>query len=366
MYNLQDVTILPQISDLRSRSDVTLNFDYDFHTGEKYWSKLTANPVIVSNLDTTGTIEVARSLYPFGIQVALHKYLSVDSLVEWFKKGESIYSWYSMGIKVDDLHKFEEVNSKIPITKVHIDVANGYMTRLHDFVKEFREKFPYKALMVGNICTPEPIEILAKAGASIVKVGIASGGLCDTKNKASVGVPQLSAILDCYQAAKENKVYLCSDGGVKRPADIANAIAGGSSVVMVGSLFCGYDECNEDNWEFEYEYYTKYWDGETNELCTMWTQYPNTPLFNYTGNKRRKRLLVYGMSSKIANEKYNGQMPVYKTSEGKEEWIPAKNQSVAELAHDINGSLTSTCTYTNFRRLQDLVGYQKLCYLRNN
>jgi GMP reductase len=378
--HLDDVTIEPTISEINSRSLVNLNCKHKFANG----AVLEGTPVVVANMDACGTIEMAKALYPYGIGVALHKYIPTKDLVKFFNTDESKYSWFSIGISDTDYNKLKEFKTWAKIDRLHIDTPNGYLKVFHEFVSRIRRENPHSIIMAGNICTWQGAVAIADAGADIVKVGIAQGGWCDTRNKASIGVPQLSAIAECneylrgntylihdtFESNKEKykNVIICSDGGVRTPAHIANAIAAGASLVMSGSLFMGYDECNEENWEFEYEYKYTVWNWGISDQEIMWRDIIPTDTekygqvgnfqFQWTGNRRCKRLRVYGMSSKAANEKYNGGMNGYKTSEGKEGWVEPKGP-VSELAKDIRGSLASTCTYTNKRNIQDLIGYNR-------
>jgi len=144
---------------------------------------------------------------------------------------------------------------------------------------------------------------------------------CETKNKAGVSYKQFSVAVECGQAASELGALCCSDGGCSTPADICKALGGGSHLVMAGGLFSGVDEC-ESEWQLD-------------EI----------------GNK--KKMLMYGMSSKLANNKFFGGLKEYRTSEGKEGWVDYKG-SVKDIIKDIKGSVASCCTYTNTKDLQNL------------
>ena len=145
---------------------------------------------------------------------------------------------------------------------------------------------------------------------------IVHNSFCHTKNKTGVGYKQLSVCIECGQAANELNALCCSDGGCKEPGDICKALGGGAHLIMCGSLFAGVKEATESEWK----------DG---------------------------KMLVYGMSSKYANEKYFGGLQSYRTSEGKEEWIDSKG-SVVDIIRDIKGGLASCCTYTNTKNLENL------------
>ncbi|MEK6607120.1 MAG: IMP dehydrogenase [Myxococcota bacterium] len=122
------------------------------------------------------------------------------------------------------------------------DTAHGHSRRVLDAVADTRRNFPKVQILAGNVATGEAFEALARAGADGVKVGVGPGSICTTRVVTGVGVPQLSAIVDCARAARRAGKPLCADGGVRTSGDIAKAIAAGADTVMVGSLFAGTDE----------------------------------------------------------------------------------------------------------------------------
>lgn len=123
-----------------------------------------------------------------------------------------------------------------------IDTAHGHSKGVIEAVSKIKEKFPELQLIAGNVATAEATEDLIKAGADAVKVGIGPGSICTTRVVAGVGVPQITAIYDCAQAAKKYGIPIIGDGGIKYSGDITKAIAAGADVVMIGSLFAGTEE----------------------------------------------------------------------------------------------------------------------------
>ncbi len=325
--NFSDVNIIPQPSELTSRSEVNLIVSYITKHSK---IRFTGIPIIVANLDSTGTISMSKSLYKYKMFVALHKFYKAMTLIEFFNSDESQYSFYTLGISDTDFYKLKIVSRQSKINKICLDTANGYMYSFLDKVKELRELFPQSIIMAGNVCTPDGVENIIKAGADIVKCGIANGELCETKLKTGIGYEQFSVAMECGQTANELNALCCSDGGCKSTGDICKALGAGSHIVMLGSLFCGYEQ-NEGEWEHEFE---------IKESVV-------------TGNKVKKRIKVYGMSSKAANDKYCGGLKNYRTSEGKEVWMSYKGD-ICELAADICGGLSSCCSYTNTKNLENL------------
>jgi GMP reductase len=162
-------------------------------------------PVIAANMDTVGTFEMAEALAEFGIMTAIHKHYS---LAEWsaFLSGRdpSIYDriMISTGSQEQDLAELKVVLQAHPELKfICIDVANGYSEAFVDCVKQVREENPERTIAAGNVVTGEMVEELLLAGADIIKVGIGSGAVCTTRIKSGVGYPQLSAVIECADAA---------------------------------------------------------------------------------------------------------------------------------------------------------------------
>ena len=127
-----------------------------------------------------------------------------------------------------------------------LDIAHGHADSALEAVRELKRRFPQAEVIAGNVATAEGVRDLAAVGADAIKVGIGPGFACTTRLVAGVGVPQLSAVLACAQAARETGVPLIADGGIRRPGDLAKAIAAGASSVMVGSLLAGRSESPGD------------------------------------------------------------------------------------------------------------------------
>ncbi|MDO4266662.1 MAG: IMP dehydrogenase [Eubacteriales bacterium] len=131
---------------------------------------------------------------------------------------------------------------KACVDVIVVDSAHGHSRNILKAVREIKEKYPDLQVIAGNVATAEATKALIEAGADAVKVGIGPGSICTTRVVAGIGVPQITAVMDCYEAAKEYGVPIIADGGVKYSGDITKAIAAGGSVVMLGSLLAGCDE----------------------------------------------------------------------------------------------------------------------------
>ena len=232
--DFKDVLIRPKRSTLTSRSEVDITREFKFlHSSEPYHGI----PIIAANMDTTGTFEMASALGRHKMSTALHKHYTAKEYVDFFQKIENKSdAFYSLGIGEHDWQKFREVMAAAPgaIRYVCIDVANGYTEAFVAFVKKVRETYPDIVLMAGNVVTGDMTEELLLAGADIVKVGIGPGSVCTTRKMTGVGYPQLSAIIECADAAHGLGGRICADGGCTVPGDIAKAFGGGADFVMLG------------------------------------------------------------------------------------------------------------------------------------
>lgn len=316
----KDVMIRPKRSTLKSRSQVSLERNFNFVNSKKQWSGV---PIIAANMDTVGTFEMAIALSKDKIITAVHKHYTLEEWTAFLaNQPDSIYDYIvlSTGIGIGDEEKIQQiVNAHPKINFLCIDVANGYSEHFVDFVKKMRGFFPDKTIIAGNVVTGEMVEELILAGADVIKVGIGPGSVCTTRIKTGVGYPQLSAIIECADAAHGLGGHIISDGGCKIPGDIAKAFGGGADFVMLGGMFAGHDESG----------------GE---------------IVEENGKKYR---LFYGMSSQTAMDKHSGGIAEYRASEGKTVKVSYKG-AVAETVKDILGGVRSTCTYVGAAQLREL------------
>jgi len=184
-------------------------------------------------------------------------------------------------------------------------------------------------------------EELILSGADIVKVGIGPGSVCTTRIQTGVGYPQLSAVIECADAAHGLGGHIIADGGCTCPGDVAKAFSAGADFVMLGGMLAGHDEGGG-------EVITKYY--QTNEL-----QYEvGAHLDNRRHKVQEKKFVAfYGMSSDAANTKHFGGLKDYRSSEGREVLVPYRG-AVANTIQNILGGIRSTCTYAGTKRLKHL------------
>jgi GMP reductase len=316
-----DVLIVPNVSKVKSRKEVSLEVGTTFNCGS-YWSGV---PIMAANMSTVGTHQMALVLSEYKIITCLKKGGNYYSSFASSYPDKENYVSLTLGLDAESKLFIESSDIKDP-TFICLDVANGYMVEFHNFVKKVREKWPKSILIAGNVVTPEGVEELSKAGADLVKVGIGSGSMCLTRRVAGVGYPQLSAVLECAQTAEALGIGIVSDGGIVYPGDFAKAYVAGSAFVMAGGIFAGHDECG----------------GEIRH-----------------GDHGEMKMLHYGMSSKTANEKYNGGLSDYRASEGRTVEVPYKG-SVKNTIQDIFGGLRSACSYVGAFNLPELYSSGKL------
>lgn len=317
--DFKDVLIRPKRSTLTSRSEVDISREF---TCRQSGAKYKGIPIIAANMDTVGTIEMAQTLARFGLATALHKHYNEKELAGFFKALEAGATvFYSMGITRADYDKFRRVKDAVgdAVSFVCVDVANGYTKSFVDFIHKFREGYPHVTVMAGNVVTGEMTEELILLGVDIVKVGIGPGSVCTTRKVAGVGYPQLSAIIECGDAAHGLGGLICSDGGCTSPGDLAKGFGGGADFIMLGGMLAGHDESG----------------GAVEEI----------------GGRRKVRF--YGMSSRTAMDKYAGGVANYRASEGKEVLLDYRGP-VEGTVQEILGGVRSACTYVGARRLKEL------------
>ena len=309
----KDVLLRPKRSVLGSRKEVDLTRKFKFPNCNQVWEGI---PIVAANMDHVGTIEMAKALSNFNMLTCLHKYVTVDDTCNALSSVPSANSIVSIGLHDDDFCRMYELLKEHKfITFICIDVANGYSERFSKYVKKIRKEFPDKIIIAGNVVTGEMTEELILNGADIVKVGIGPGSVCTTRIQTGVGYPQLSAVIECADAAHGVGGFIMADGGCTCPGDVAKAFAGGADYVMLGGLLAGHDECS-------------------GEVVDGYKQF-------------------YGMSSDTAMNKHSGGVANYRSSEGKTVNVPYRGP-VSETVKSVLGGVRSACTYMGARTIKQM------------
>ena len=313
-----DVLFRPKRSTLKSRREVNLKRNYKFKYSKLNWEGV---PIIASNMDGVGEVGIAKKLSSFSMMTALtkqHDNTEINSL----QKTKSIHNFVALscGTSKESYARLNKLLKKYPKFKfICIDVANGYSENFSNFVSEVRKKYPTKTIIAGNVVTADMTQELVLSGADIVKVGIGPGSVCTTRIQTGVGYPQLSAVLECADAAHGLGAHIIADGGCTSPGDVAKGFGAGADFVMLGGMLAGHKE-------------------------------GGGKIIKQNGNSF---IEFYGSSSEEANEKHYGGLANYRSSEGKKVKIEYRS-SLEKTIKDILGGIRSSCTYVGAPTLKQL------------
>lgn len=313
--DFSDVLIKPQKSILESRNDVNLEREFKFPYSNQIWKGI---PIIASNMDTVGTIDMYHSLNNYNMLTCFHKFIDINDYPENTNNNYMI----SIGIRDEDYNKLEILYNKFPekCKIICIDIANGYITKLIDYCLKVRKLIPDCILIAGSVVTKEMVkELILEGKVDIVRCGIGSGSVCTTRLQTGVGMPQFSCIVECSIAAHCCGGYIISDGGITCPGDASKAFGAGADFVMLGSMLAGHTESG----------------GELIE------------------EKNKKYKVFYGMSSDTAMNKHYGGVEKYRSSEGKAVKLEYRGD-ISYTINDLLGGIRSTCTYVNAKNIKDL------------
>jgi len=311
--DFKDVLIRPKRSTLSSRREVDLNRTYKFKHSRQEW---TGVPVMASNMDGVGTLEVAKALREHNLFTCLVKSYAEDDILDLIHTTDTNYFAVSTGTSDKDFLKLRQIlNAAVEVNFICIDVANGYSEHFGEFVSKVRTAYPHHTIIAGNVVTADMTQELILRGADIVKVGIGPGSVCTTRVQTGVGYPQLSAIIECADAAHGLGGHIVADGGCTCPGDVAKAFGAGADFVMLGGMLAGTDQGG--------------------------------------GTVEDGMVTFYGMSSDTAMNKHHGGVAEYRSSEGRTVKIPYKGD-INPIVLDLLGGLRSTCTYVGAPTLKQL------------
>ena len=313
-----DVLFRPKRSTLSSRKDVNLKRTYKFKYSDNEWSGI---PIMAANMDGVGELGIAEKMSEFDMITCLTKQHDVKKLKQ-YKKIKTIYKniALSIGIKKEDFTRLDELMKEFNFIKfICIDVANGYSERFSKFIKSVRDKYPTKTIIAGNVVTADMTQELVLSGADIVKVGIGPGSVCTTRIQTGVGYPQLSAVMECADAAHGLGAHIIADGGCTCPGDVSKGFGGGADFVMLGGMLAGHDE------------------GKG----------------KIVKNNGSKYIEFYGSSSLTANKKHYGGLSNYRSSEGRVVRVKYRGK-IKDTISNILGGIRSSCTYVGAPSLKQL------------
>uniref|UniRef100_A0A8C5VBS3 GMP reductase n=1 Tax=Microcebus murinus TaxID=30608 RepID=A0A8C5VBS3_MICMU len=359
-----------------SHLQVDLTRSFSFRNSKQMY---TGVPIIAANMDTVGTFEMAKVLCKFSLFTAVHKHYSLDQWQEFASQNPDCLEHLaaSSGTGSSDFEQLEQILEAIPqVNYICLDVANGYSEHFVEFVKDVRKRFPQHTIMAGNVVTGEMVEELILSGADIIKVGIGPGSVCTTRKKTGVGYPQLSAVMECADAAHGLKGHIISDGGCSCPGDVAKAFGAGADFVMLGGMLAGHSESGGELIERDGKKYKLFY-GMSSEMAMkkyaggvaeyryvwslrMWRQ--NSCLLRYNGAVLGRRVVNQGSMLGTGEESLGLRNPegesnkvflTLRASEGKTVEVPFKGD-VEHTIRDILGGIRSTCTYVGAAKLKEL------------
>ena len=316
-----DVLIRPKRSTLTSRFDVEMKRTYTFYHSKKEW---TGVPIMAANMDTVGTFEMHKALNKYDMVTCIARHYNYDKENWWKLPYENSANTLCVmgGISEKDLKVQSEIYQNSKCAFLGLDVANGYTISFVDAVKRTRDMNPDATIIAGNVVTADMTQELILAGADIVKVGVGPGSVCTTRIKTGIGFPQLSAVIECADAAHGLGGHIIADGGCNSSGDIVKAFAGGADFVMIGGMLAGHDEC----------------DGEL-----IFEDDVEEP----TGMK------FYGMASESAMDRHQIGNREYRGVEGKTVTVPYRG-AVENTLIDILSGVRSACTYMGAKKLKSL------------
>ena len=316
----KDVLLKPKRSKLTSRKDVDMEREFKFLNSGK---EFTGIPIIASSMDGVGTFSMAKILQNYKMLTVLRKHYEPEDWDNAVASGLDLnYVSICTGTnRIWDEDAPEFLTLKVVLEKypeipfITIDVANGYHENFVDFVAQMREDFPEQTIIAGNVITAEMTEELILRGADIVKCGIGPGSVCTTRLMTGVGIPQLSGIIECADAAHGVGGQVIADGGCVYPGDVAKAFGAGADFVMLGGMLAGHEE---------------------SEIAIL-----------------DGKMEFYGMGSDRAMEIHGARKDGYRGAEGKEIKIPYKGK-VDDTMTEIIGGVRSACTYIGATKIKDM------------
>ncbi len=320
-----DVLIRPKRSTMVSRKDVILERTFTFFHSPKVWTGI---PIMTANMATSGTFEMAKVISKYKMITTFHKYYSVKDYTKFFKTFDNPdYIVYTLGIRDEDIEKLKLMIENKLINKfsfICIDVPNGYLQRFIETIKFVRSLCPDHIIIAGNVVTNEISEEIILSGADIVKVGVGSGSVCLTRRMTGVGYPQVSAVIECADAAHgmsnpDGKCGLViADGGQRNPSCVVKAFCAGADFNLCGSMFSGFEESG----------------GKT---------------IMKNGKKFKE---YFGSSSNKALSEFYGKKDAHRASEGRYVIMPHKG-SIHTFIQDLFGGIRSAGTYIGARKLKE-------------
>ena len=345
-----DVLIVPQTTTINHRGEVEVERHFkqlEPDLGMGYIREFKCCPVMNANMTQTGTFEMASKLRLHGMIACIHKFYTAKEINEYFEKNgwEGVTFFITIGLRnqADEILKLRACKNHM--WSILIDVPNAYIPDVEELVKFVRLEFPDRIIAVGNVCTGDRTQELIKAGANIVKVGIGPSGVCRTRHTTGCGRPQLSAVIECANAAHQVGGLIIADGGFTMPGDLCKAFVAGADICMSGSMFAGCDEAAGE--VIEKMYRTNEYEFENINDCKYLPIDPIKPIY-----EMKKFKEYYGMSSFRAQCENYGKKTISGTSEGVESKLIPYTGPIEDTINNIKGALRSCGSYIGAKNIK--------------
>jgi IMP dehydrogenase len=316
-YAFKDVLIVPKYNKVNSRKEVSFK------------TKVTKNyqidiPILVANMDTACESEMAIAIGRLGGLGVIHRFMTIEEQVKEIRKIKEHKLIAAAAIGVKDYEIRAKALHKVGINILVLDVAHGHSKRTGKTLDYLKANYPNIDIMVGNVATKDAAEYFINKKADAIKVGIGPGSMCTTRIMAGAGVPQITAIMDAYEAS-QGRVPICADGGMRNSGDIVKAIGAGADCIMSGSFFAGTKESPGKIIKIKGEKFKEY-RGMASYLATV-------KKMSLDGQKIEEVVHVEGEMTKI---KYKG--------------------PVSPLVNKLLGGLASGMTYVGAKNIESLKG----------
>ncbi|MCL5018240.1 MAG: IMP dehydrogenase [Candidatus Pacearchaeota archaeon] len=326
-FSFDDVLIVPKYNKILSRKDV----DLKTKVTRNYTIKI---PIVAANMDTICEAKMAIALGKLGGLGVIHRFMTIEEQARQVAEVKSYGLICAAAVGVKDVEERAEALVKSGLEILVIDIAHGHSKYAGKTLDYLKQKYPHIDVMAGNIATKDAAEYFLSKGADAVKVGIGPGSMCTTRLMTGAGVPQLTAIMDVYEATK-GEIPICADGGIKKPADIVKALGAGADTIMSGYIFAGTDETP----------------GEIIEMN-------GKKLKHYRGSAS------YDVAVKKAELDGEADKKII-SIEGEKTFIPYKGP-LSPIIEKYLGSLASGMTYIGARNMNSIIGKADFIEITNS
>jgi IMP dehydrogenase len=316
-FSFEDILIIPKYNKILSRREV------NFRT------KVTRNyeiaiPFLAANMDTICEAEMAIALGKLGGLGVIHRFMTIEEQARQVEEVKKYGLLCAAAIGVKDVKERVEALVRAGVNIIVIDIAHGHSKYAGKTLDYLKATYPHIDIMAGNIATKDAAEYFLSKGADAVKVGIGPGSLCTTRIMTGSGVPQITAIMDVYEATK-GEIPVCADGGIRKPADVVKALGAGANTIMSGYIFAGTEETPGDIIEKQGKKFKLYRGSASYDVALKKAE--------LDGEKDKKIINV----------------------EGEKALVPCKG-SISQTIEEYLGALASGMTYLGAREMKNLIG----------